>query len=141
MNTVKQLDGGVMTLAIAGGDKNRMLLDRLNAEEARREALIRELEQLEKTGEINSLDEARFKRELKTRLANIRALLGRHVSSARRLLKTLLEQPLQFEAVLDGDRRQYRILGTGSYLPLLPDHATSLDSAAESSLPGAWCPQ
>ena len=109
---------------IAAGDKNRMIVDRLNEEEARRDELIRELEHLETSGEIDSLDEARLKRELKTRLVNMRGLLERHVSSARRLLKTLLEQPLGIEAVQEENRRAYRILGTGSYLPLLPELPT-----------------
>jgi site-specific DNA recombinase len=126
---------------IAAGDKNRMIVDRLNAEETRREALIRELEHLERVGDVGVLDEARLKRELKTRLANMRGLLERHVSSARRLLNILLEQPLRFEAVQEGNRRGYRILGTGSYLPLLSDQLTPLTSAQESLLPGAWCPQ
>ena len=37
----------------------------------------------------NLVFRARFKRELKSRLADIRGLLERHVSSARRLLRTL----------------------------------------------------
>ena len=127
--------------AIAAGDKDRRILDRLRVEETRREELIRELEHLETAAEVGSLDEARLKRELKTRLANMRGLLERHVSSARRLLSTLLEQPLRFEAVQEGNRRAYRILGTGSYLPLLSDQLTSRSSAEESLLPGVWCPQ
>ena len=58
--------------AIAAGDKSRMLLDRLKAEETRREELIRELERMEVAGHIGSLDEARFKRELRVRLADMR---------------------------------------------------------------------
>jgi hypothetical protein len=77
-----------------------------------------------------------FKRELKTRLANMRGLFEHHVSSARRLLNPLLEPPLRFEAVQEEIRRRYRILGTGSYLPFLPDQLTSLNSAKESLLPG-----
>jgi hypothetical protein len=126
---------------IAVGDKNRTILDRLKIEETRRDELIRELEYLETFGEVSSLDEVRFKRELKSRLANIRGLLERHGSSARRLLKTLLEHPLRFQAVQEGNRKRYRILGTGSYLPLLPDHLTPLNSTEEMPLPGAWCPQ
>src|SRR5262245_25992866 len=76
--------------AIAGGDKNRMLLARLKAEEIRREELIGELGQIEAAAELGSLNKARFKRELKARLADMRGLLERHVSSARLLLKTLL---------------------------------------------------
>ena len=44
-----------------------------------------------------------------------------HVGSARRLLKTLVDNPLRCEAIREGDRKSYRITGTGSYLPLLPE--------------------
>jgi hypothetical protein len=110
------------------------LLAKLKAEEERREGLINELQQLEAADSIGSLDEARFKREIKARLADMRGLLARHVSSARQLLKTLLEQPLRLQSVEEGTRRAYRILGTGSYLPLL-------QNTGESLLPGEWCPQ
>lgn len=83
---------------------------------------------------VSSLDEPRFKRELKARLANMRGLLERHISSARRLLRVLLDQPLRFETAQVGDKRKYRIVGTGSYLPLL-------ENGGESLLPSAWCPQ
>ncbi len=127
--------------AIAAGNKDRRILDRLRGEETRREELTKELEQLATLAGVGSLDEARLKRELKIRLANMRGLLERHVSSARRLLSTLLEQPLRFEAVHEGNRRVYRILGTGSYLPLLPELPTPRNSSEESLLPGKWCPQ
>jgi hypothetical protein len=118
--------------AIAAGDKDRLILDRLRAEEARREELVKELEQLERTEQIASLDEARFKRELRTRLADVRGLLKRHVPSARRLLQTLLEHPLRCEAVREGDLKNYRITGTGSYLPLLSEGLEPLKLGQES---------
>jgi hypothetical protein len=106
---------------IAGGNKDRLILDRLRAEEARRDELVKELDQLQRSEQIASLAGARFKRELRTRLADIRGLLERHVSSARRLLRTLIANPLRCEAVRDGNRKEYRITGSGSYLPLLPE--------------------
>lgn len=83
---------------------------------------------------VGPLDEARLKRELKDRLSDLRGLLRRHVAGARQLLKILLDRPLRFETVQDGERRGYRIWGIGSYLPLL-------GYAKESMLPSAWCPQ
>ena len=117
--------------SIAAGDKNRMIFDRLNEEEARREDLVRELEHLATADQVCSLDEARLKRELKARYADIKALLGRHVSSARRLLRVLMEHPLRCEAVREGDRKEYRVTGTGSYLPLLPETLAPLNSPQE----------
>ena len=127
--------------AIAAGDKNRTILERLKMEEVRREELVKELEEIETSAEIDSLDESRFKRELKARLANMRDLLERHVSSARRLLKLLIEQPLRFEAIQEENRRRYRILGTGSYITLLPDQLIAPSSDEEALLPARWCPQ
>ena len=113
---------------IAAGDKDRMIFDRLREEEARREALIRELDQLATADQVYSLDEARLKRELKVRFADIKALLGRHVSSARQLLRVLMEHPLRCEAVQEGEKKKYRVTGTGSYLPLLPETLAPLNT-------------
>ncbi|MCS6285873.1 MAG: recombinase family protein [Nitrospira sp.] len=113
---------------IAAGDKNRSIIDRLNEEEARREALLRELQQLATADQVDSLDEARLKREMKARFSDLRGLLNRHVSSARRLLRVLMEHPLRCEAVREGDRKEYRVTGTGSYLPLLPETLAPLNT-------------
>ena len=67
--------------------------------------LLCKLERLAAEEQVSSLAEARLKRELKARLADIRGLLERHVGSARRLSKTLVENPLHCEAVREGDRR------------------------------------
>ena len=118
--------------AIAAGDKDPKIFERLRAEEARRQVLVRELGQLATADQVDSLDEARLKRELKARFGDIKALLGRHVSSARRLLRVLMEQPLRCEAVREGDRKEYHVTGTGSYLPLLPATLAPLNSPQKS---------
>jgi hypothetical protein len=43
--------------AIAGGDKDRRIIDLLRVEEARREELIRKLEQPQTAPDVGSLDE------------------------------------------------------------------------------------
>ena len=90
--------------AIAKGQPMDPLLAKLKTEEARKKDLLGELEQLTAADQVTSLDDARLKRELKARLADTRALLGRHIAGSRRLLRTLLEQPLRCEAVKEGDR-------------------------------------
>ena len=85
---------------------------------ARGEELVRKLEKLATSDQAASLDEARLKRELKMRFADMHTLLERQVSSARRLLRTLMAHPLRCEAVQEGDRKEYRVTGTGRYLPL-----------------------
>lgn len=113
--------------AIAAGDKNRSILDRLRDEEIRRETLIQDLVDLEARSQLPLLDEARLKRELKARFADMPGLLGRHVGSTRRVIRALLEQPLRCEAVTEGDRKAYRVTGTGSYVALLPETLASLN--------------
>jgi len=90
--------------------------------------LLCKLDRLAAEEQVSSLDEARLKRELKARSADIRGLLERHVGSARRLSKTLVENPLHCEAVREGDRKSYRTTGTESYLPLLPEQLAMLQS-------------
>ena len=119
---------GHLVDSIAAGDKNRAIFERLNIEEAREEELVQELAHLTTADQVCSLDEARLKRELKSRFADAKGLLNRHISSARQLLRSLMEHPLRCEAVQEGDRKEYRVTGTGSYLPLLPEQLTPLYS-------------
>jgi len=120
--------------AIAKGKRVDPLLAELEREESRREELIQELGRLQEGANIDSLDEARLKKEMNTRLADMRNLLAHHVASARRLLRTLLVHPLRFETVQERDQCGYRIIGTGSYLPLL-------ENTGKSLFPSKWCPQ
>ncbi len=106
--------------ALAASKKDRFILDRLVAEEIRRQELVRELEHLATAAQVTSLDEARLKREMKARLADSKRLLDRHISSARRLLRPLKKDPLRCEAVREGNQKEYRITGTGNHLPPLP---------------------
>ncbi len=117
--------------SIAAGDKDPAIFARLKEEETRRKELVRELETLATADQTISLDDARLKRELKARLADTKALMGRHIAGSRRLLRTLLEQPLRCEAVREGGRKEYRVTGTGSYLPLWPEQLTPLNSSQD----------
>ena len=42
-----------------------------------------------------------------------------------------MKQPLRCEAGREGDREGYRVTGTGSYLPLLPETLGPLNTAQE----------
>ncbi len=107
--------------AIAKGQHMDPLLAKLKAEEARKKDLIAELDQLAKPADVITLDEARLKRELRTRIADAKGLLGRQRAEARQILRKLLDQPLQFEAFEEeGGKKGYTVTGRGSYLQLLP---------------------
>ena len=118
--------------AIASWKNDRVIFDRLEAEEVSRKKLVRELEHLATADQVTSLDEARLKRELKAQFADTKRLLDRHISSARRLLRTLMEHPLRCEVIREGNQKEYRVTGTGSYLPLLPEELAPLNSPQES---------
>jgi hypothetical protein len=77
--------------AIAEGNKDPAIRERLNVEETRRQELIVEQEQLCSAEDLSDLNEARLKRDLKSRIADTQALLSRQMTTARRLLKTLID--------------------------------------------------
>ena len=107
--------------AIAKGQHMDPLLAKLQAEGARKKDLVAELDCLAIPADVVTLDEARLKRELRTRIADAKGLLGRQRTEARQILRKLLDQPLQFEAFEEeGGRKGYTVTGRGSYLQLLP---------------------
>lgn len=69
--------------AIGNGDTMGPLLAKLKHEEARKTALIGELDRLDRVGP-SDLDLARFKKEMKIRLAETQTLLGRMSQRAER---------------------------------------------------------
>jgi site-specific DNA recombinase len=103
-----------------GGDTVAPLIARLKAEEARKKALIVELDTLAQGAPVVVLDEARIKKDLRARTADVRGLLGRHVTQARQILRKLLVGPLQCTAVEADGQRGFRISGEGTYARLMP---------------------
>jgi hypothetical protein len=65
------------------------VVGRLNAEKAKKTALIAELERARLTGR-QSPDLPRLKEALESRLRDVRAILGRHTPHARLLLRKQL---------------------------------------------------
>jgi hypothetical protein len=112
--------------AVANGRKEPALFERIANEESRKRTLIAESERLALPDPIASISDARLKRELKAKFAEMRELLARHITSARQLLRLLIQEPLRFEAVRNGDAKSYRVIGTGSYLPILADSGCSV---------------
>jgi hypothetical protein len=105
--------------AIAHGEALEPLLGKLKEEEQRKEQLMGMLADLT-AAPVIELDGARMKRQLRAKVADVRALLGRHISQARQVLKKLIQNPLMCEAYENVGERGYRVTGQGSYLPLLP---------------------
>ena len=107
--------------AIARGGAVEPLLQRLRAEEDRKRALSAELESIAAPAKVVPFDERRIRAELREKVANVRALLGRNVHGARQILQKLVVGKLECAPVtLDGGGRGYRLTGEGSYAPILP---------------------
>jgi hypothetical protein len=68
--------------------------------------------------QVTSLDQEGLSEELKRRVADIRGLLSRHVSLARRMVRTLVPQ-LDCTPFREGEEKGYRFSGDGSYGQLL----------------------
>lgn len=105
---------------IARGKHMDPLLAKLKAEERRKNEPMAELDQLTKPASVIELDEARIKRELRSRISDAKTLLGHQRTQARQILRKLLDEPLICEAFEQNGRRGYKVTGKGSYLKLLP---------------------
>ena len=81
--------------------------------------MVTELEALHRSASVASLDWKRLERELATRAADIKGLLGRHVPQTRQILRKLIVGRLTCEAFEKDGQRGYRFAGQGTYEPLL----------------------
>jgi hypothetical protein len=110
--------------AIARGENMEPLLSRLQTEENRKKELIAELDLLTRPTQVVELDKMPLKRDLRTRVADAKSLLGRQTSQARKILRKLLGKPLIYEVINQNGTQGLRITGEGSYLHLLNSGAS-----------------
>ena len=87
------------------------LRERLREDEARKAALVAELEALAGLTSAADLDTARLKRDARARVADVRALLGRHVPQARQMLRKLLAEPIRVAPIREDGRKGLRFEG------------------------------
>src|SRR5262249_46104825 len=99
------------------GDAVEPLVAALRGEEEQKKALARELETVGTVEKVVSLDSEQIKRELQTRVADVRALLGRRKPQARQMLRKLLTRIDMTPAVENG-QRGYRLVADGSFAKL-----------------------
>jgi site-specific DNA recombinase len=82
---------------------------RLAADKARKRALTAELERLEQASPAR-MDAERLRRLARERVADVRALLARHVPQTRQMLRAALTD-LRVSPISEGDRRGFRFEG------------------------------
>jgi site-specific DNA recombinase len=118
----------ILVEAVVRGQSMDPLLVAMRGEEHRKKLLMIELATLAELEKVASLDAEWIKRELRKRVADVRALLGRRTPQARQILRKLVVGRVMCEPFEDGDRRGYRVSGQGTYARLLPggESATSI---------------
>jgi hypothetical protein len=107
-----------LVTAVKRGKATDVLLESLEAEQARKQVLQLQLAGL--TVKPVAADTGRIMQDLRKRLVDVRGLLGRHVPQTRQILRKLIVGRLTCEAFDDGERRGYRFTGQASYAALLP---------------------
>ncbi len=100
---------------------------RLKLEKDRKAALVAELEALKGRGrDVLRLDDQRLREELRTRVRDVRTLLGRDIPRTRQILRKLLVGRLTCAPFEENGRRGYRFTGRGSYAEVLPPSLATL---------------
>jgi hypothetical protein len=85
--------------------------DKIKAEEERKKALANELQGLAKPERVAAVDSQQIKGDLHARLADVKALLGRHTPQARQMLTKLVGGKIAVEPVIQDGRRGFRLSG------------------------------
>ncbi len=101
--------------AVAAGGPLQALVAAIQERERQREAACQRIAALDALGEVGLLDRKRLERDLRKKLDDWKALLLKHVQSARQILVKLLEGRLRFTP----NREGYAFEGTGRLEPLL----------------------
>jgi site-specific DNA recombinase len=104
---------------IANGRGTDSVINSLHQEEARKKALLAELERLDNLAHVVSLDTKRLAKDLRSRLEDLPALFSRHVPQARQMLRKLLDGHIVCEPIMEGGKRGYRFTATGTFDRLL----------------------
>jgi site-specific DNA recombinase len=127
-----RLNRGLDSYLNGAGPLEESLRLRLAEDAARREALVAELAGLadvQQRAEVNVVD---LTRDLQGRAGDVRALLGRHVSQARQMLRKLLAAPIRVRPVAEGARRGFAFEGTLTFDRLLGGTALAAFPAGET---------
>ena len=99
-----------------------------------------ELEGLQHLTSVATLDAGQLKRDLQARVADIRALLSRHTTQARQMLRKLLVGKIALDPVAQGRERDYRFRGALSIERLLTGEALQTGTREASVTPAGFEP-
>ena len=100
---------------IANGRGTEDVIQSLHREDARKKALLGELERLNNLERVVTLDVKRLAKDLHSRLEDLPALFARHVPQARQMLRKLLDGHILCEPIMENGKRGYRFTATGTF--------------------------
>ncbi len=123
------VDGRISRLldALADGTAAKdEIVNRLNAEKARKTELLAELERVARLSTGQPFNTARLREGFRARLADVKAALSRHTPHARQLLRKLLADKIAMAPIAHDRRRGYRFRGGLAIDGLLQGEAVEL---------------
>jgi hypothetical protein len=122
---VTKMDRLMHALAEGSAPKDEIIA-RLNEEKQRKTALATELTKLAGRADVESLDDAKLKRELRERVAGVKALLGENTTQARQMPRKLLAgSKIEMEGFGEGRERGYKFRGELTIGKLISGAATN----------------
>jgi hypothetical protein len=81
------------------------IIARMTADKGRKTALVDELAGLERLTSVASLDQGRLKKNLRARVADVKALLGRDAQQARQMRRKLLTGKITMDPTEELEKR------------------------------------
>ena len=117
------VEGRLRNLAegVARGQGSETLYMALQADERRRQTLLRELKDLQAVSDVDGFDAKSLADDLRTRLQDVKHLFSRHLPEARQVLQALLLGKIRCEPVEEHGRLGYRFSAVASFGGLLAD--------------------
>lgn len=104
---------------IASGKATDAVITSLHKEEARKKAVLHDLERLDSQAQVVFLDAKRLVHDLRGRLEDLPGLFARHVPHARQMLRKLLDGHILCEPIAVDGQPGYRFMATGTFDRLL----------------------
>ena len=103
-----------LVTALASGTESPTIAKAVDERERRLTAVRARIEVLASAPSVLDLEVRRLEKEARKRLADLRGLLQRNPTDARRALEALLEGPLSFRVVVAREGRRYEIEGAAA---------------------------
>lgn len=104
--------------SVASGQATPIIYKELQQEDAAKTRLTARLADLDQLVRVTSLDAKRIERALQARVADVKHLLGRHVSPTRQMLRKLIDGHIVCTPFADARGRGYELTATGTYAGL-----------------------